>query len=182
LNPTAVIVKSDCSVLPFRYDAFAVTLANLLKEFGTTGLNVFCEQDALWPVRTKQTLQTILPFEQGQASQVPSVDPKQIESVEDRLTSTVQHIPENAPARCVEVNDLTIEHGILDAQFSQWVFQWRETLVGISAAWDQLAGSIRNVCETSKTIVFEFADPISVIERFSQAGERHRGDLGRIFI
>src|SRR5262249_40681151 len=134
-------------------------------------------------------LQHRLPFEKRQNADILAVQVEQIKRDEDALSLAEEQSAEVRPAGVIEAGDLTIEHGVLDAQvFGEPRREFSAATKDVSIPRNQLASTVCDVSERPEAVDLQFVDEVVGVERLGAAGEpdgaqvsgQHAGIISRI--
>ena len=95
--------------------------------------------DLMAPAALDQFIQPLLAFDEWQTAQILTIEPQQIESIEDRLALAGHQFVKLADDVLVETDDFAVEDGVLHGQLTERLPQSLERFEAIQVARDQLA-------------------------------------------
>ena len=102
--------------------------------FDMLGIN-----DRVAPAALDQFIQTLLAFDERQTPQILTVEPQQIESIEDGLALAGHQFVKLANAITVETDNFAVDNGVLYRHFPERFLQGRERFEVVQVARDKLA-------------------------------------------
>ena len=106
------------------------------------------------------------------------VQPKQIETIKNRLPSPVQKFIELATALRIQAANLTVQNRIRSFQFCQRSLEGIETFIGIFAAGNQIATALRDIRKAAEPVMLQLEYKMRMVERSGNPREGHRLENG----
>jgi hypothetical protein len=81
------------------------------------------DDDARTTAFPNQFMQPMLAFDEWQPPQIFTVEPQQVESIEDGFATPGHQFLESTDALCIEANDFAVENGVLNGSLSRDFFR-----------------------------------------------------------
>jgi hypothetical protein len=134
--------------------------------------------DRVTPAALDQFIQALLAFDEWQTPQVLTIEPQQIESIEDGLALAGHQFVKFADAITVETDNFAVENSVLDGQLIERFLQEIEGFEVVQVATDESARAVLDVGYCTKTIMLQFENVVRIVEWFRDVGKAHRLDAG----
>jgi hypothetical protein len=154
-------------------------LANFLEESYALAFDVLRVDDVRTVAFLNQFMQPMLAFDEWQTPQIFTVEPQQVESIEDGFATPGHQFIESTDALCIEADDFAVDNSVLYQHLPERFLQGRERLELIQVAGDQLAFTGLDVGDRAEAVVLQLEQILWIVERPRDAGKAHGLDAGK---